>query len=91
MELDGARGVVGQRELAVVAGVVEAAVHPARQVEGYVLVAAPVVDTLPVLVLQLERLAAEVHLAKPFARAHEAFVCLALEADGSPFCRVCYG
>ena len=73
---------VGQRQLAVVAGMVETAIHPAGKVEGDVLIATTVVDTLSVLVLQLEGLSAEVYLTEALTSTHEAFVGLTFEADG---------
>ena len=81
-ELHRTGGVVGQRQFAVVAGVVEHAIHAARQIERDVLVAAAVVHALSVLVLQLEGLAAEVHLPEPLSGACETFVGGALETDG---------
>ena len=81
-ELHRAGGVVGQRQFAVVAGVEEHAIHAARHVERDVLVAAAVVHALSVLVLQLEGLAAEVHLPEPLSSARETFIGRALETDG---------
>ena len=81
-ELHRAGGVVGQRQLAVVAGMIETAVHAAAHIKGDVLIAAAVVHALSVLVLQLERLPAQVHLAETLARAHKALVRLASETDG---------
>ena len=50
-ELHATGGVVGQRQLAVIGGVVETAIHPAAYIERDVLIATTVVDTLTVLVL----------------------------------------
>ena len=89
-ELHRTRAVVGQRELAIVGSMIETAVHPAAHKERNVLIATTVVDTLSVLVLQLESLSAEVHLAKAFTRAHEALVGSAFEGDGGALvvCRI---
>ena len=81
-KLHGTRRVVCQRQLAVVAGMVETAVHATAEVERNVLIATAVVDTLAVLVLQLEGLSAEVHLAETFACSHKALVGGTLETDG---------
>ena len=89
-ELRRTGAVVGQRELAIVGGMIETAVHPAAHKERNVLIATTVVDTLSVLVLQLESLSAEVHLAKAFTRAHKALVGCAFEGDGGSLvvCRI---
>ena len=50
-ELHATGGVVGQRQLAVIGGVVETAIHSAAHIERDVLIATTVVDTLTVLVL----------------------------------------
>ena len=68
---------------------IETSVHATGEIERDVLVAAAVVDTLSVLVLQLERLSAEVHLAEAFARADKALVRLAAERDGGALGSVC--
>ena len=81
-ELYAACAVVGERQFAVVAGMVETAIHPAAHIERNVLVAAAVVDTLPVLVLQLEGLSAQIHLAEALTRTDKAFVRFTAEADG---------
>ena len=81
-ELHGTRRVVRQRQLAVVAGMIETAVHATAEVERNVLIATAVVDTLAVLVLQLEGLSAEVHLAETFACSCKALVGGTLETDG---------
>ena len=75
---------VGQRQLAVVARMVEASIHPTAHIKRYILIAAAVVHPLSVLVLQLERLPAQVHLPKPFASADKALVGLTLKADCGP-------
>ena len=64
----------------------ENTIHPTAHIERNILIAATVVDTLTVLVLQLEGLTAEVHLPEAFAGAHEALVGVALEADGGTLC-----
>ena len=89
-ELDGTRGVVGQRELAVVRGMVETAIQATAHIERDVLIATTVVDTLSVLVLQLEGLSAKVHLTEALARAHEALVGSAFKTDGGALvvCRI---
>ena len=85
-KLDGTRRVVGQRQFAIVGGVVETAIHATAHIERDILIAAAVVDTLSVLVLQLEGLSAEVHLAEALSCAREALVGSALEADGCALC-----
>ena len=89
-ELHRTGAVVGQRELAIVGSMIETAVHPAAHKERNVLIATTVVDTLSVLILQLESLSAKVHLAEAFARAHEALVGRAFEGDGGSLvvCRI---
>ena len=81
---------VGQRELAIVGSMVETTVHPAAHKERNVLIATTVVDTLSVLILQLESLSAEVHLAKALAGANKALVGSAFEGDGGSLvvCRI---
>ena len=84
-ELHRTGGMVSQRQLAVVGGVVESTIHAAAEVERDVLIAPPVVDTLTVLVLQLEGLPAEIHLPEPLSRACKALVRGATEGDGGTF------
>ena len=67
----------------------EGSIHTTREVEGDVLIAATVVDALSVLVLQLEGLSAEVHLAEALASTHKTLVWSAFKADGSPFSLLC--
>ena len=83
------RRVVSQRELAVVARMVETTIHATRHVEWDILIAAAVVHTLPVLILQLECLPTQVHLPKPLASTHKAFVRIAFEGDGGALSLVC--
>ena len=85
-ELDATCTVVGQRQLAVVGSMEECSIHTIGEIEGDVLIASAVVDTLSVLVLQLEGLPAEVHLAETFACTHKALVCLTMERNGSTLC-----
>jgi hypothetical protein len=82
---------VGQREFAIVGGVVEASIHPAAYIERDVLITTTIVDTLSVLVFQLEGLPAKIHLAKAFACTYETLIGGALEADGGTLvvCMVC--
>ena len=65
---------VGQRELAVVGGVEESTIHSAGEIEGDVLIATAVVHALPILILQLEGLPAEVHFAETLPCADKVFV-----------------
>ena len=83
--------VVGQRQFAIVGGMIETAIHPATHIEWDVLIATAIVDTLSVLVLQLEGLPAEIHLAESLTCSHEALIGFALKADGGSFCLVCRG
>ena len=69
---------------------IETSIHPTAHIERNVLIATTVVDTLSVLILQLESLSAKVHLAKALTRAHEALVGRAFEGDGGSLvvCRI---
>ena len=71
-----------QRQFGMGAGVIEHAIHPAGEIEGDILIGSAVVDTLSVLILQIEGLSAEIHLCKSLTRACKALVCLALERQG---------
>ena len=73
--------VICQRGLAIVGGMIETAVHSTAHIERNVLIATTVVDTLSVLVLQLESLSAEVHFAEAFTSAYEALVGSAFEGN----------
>ena len=64
---------------------VEHAIHPARQIERYILVGTTVVHALPVLILQLKRMSAEIHLIETFSRSGKHLVRLTLKRDRRPF------
>ena len=85
-ELHGTRGMVGEREAAIIRGVVEHSIFPARHEEWDVLVGTAVINALPVLILQEERLTREVHLPKSLSSAHKAFVRVAFERHCGTVC-----
>ena len=64
----------GKVEFGVCRGMIETAIHAAGDIERYVLVGATVVHALSVLVLQIERMSAEIHFLETFASTAEAFV-----------------
>ena len=70
---------------------IEYTIHATGEIEWNVLIATTIVYTLSVLVLKLEGLSAEVHLAEPLSSTNEALVGFALETDCctliSRFCR----
>ena len=78
-ELHRARRLVGKRQFAVVGRMIEHSIDSAGEIERDILVATAVVHALSVLVLKLERLTGQVHLAEPFARSGKALVVLAFE------------
>ena len=72
---------VGKRQLAMGASVIENAVHSAANIERNILVATAVVHALSVLILQLEGAAAQIHLCKSLACSAETLVGLTLERE----------
>ena len=59
----------------------ESAIHSARHIKRYVFIAAAIVYTLSVLILQLEGLPAEVHFAETLTGTYETLVGITLERE----------
>ena len=75
-ELHTACGVVGERQFAIVAGMIEYAVHATGQIEWDIFIATAVVYPLSILVAQIESLTAEVHFAETFSCTNKTLVVL---------------
>ena len=84
-ELYGAGGMSRQRKFAVGAGMVKSPVHPAGEIERYILIGTPVIYSLPILILEEKRLSAQVHFEETLSGSCKAFIRPALERKGGTF------
>lgn len=74
-----------QRKFAVGAGMVKSPVHPAGEIERYILIGTPVIYSLPILILEEKRLSAQVHFEETLSGSCKAFIRPALERKGGTF------
>lgn len=61
-----------QRKFAVGAGMVKSPVHPAGEIERYILIGTPVIYSLPILILEEKRLSAQVHFEETLSGSCKA-------------------